>query len=60
LNSAYGSCRVRSCAASVLDAGNTRMMFRGVGRSRPGVGQPGKPRRAWTRKTPEGHHLRRV
>ncbi|RRU69880.1 hypothetical protein EGJ89_16410 [Stenotrophomonas maltophilia] len=29
LNSAYGSCRVRSCAASVLDAGNIGMMFRG-------------------------------
>ncbi|AWH47453.1 hypothetical protein FJU31_02365 [Stenotrophomonas cyclobalanopsidis] len=36
LNSAYGSCRARSCAASVLDAGNIGMMFRGVGRSRPG------------------------
>ncbi|PSD28454.1 hypothetical protein C7E18_02445 [Stenotrophomonas maltophilia] len=29
LNSAYGSCRVRSCAASILDAGSIGMMFRG-------------------------------
>ncbi|PTT63412.1 hypothetical protein DBR34_06910 [Stenotrophomonas sp. HMWF003] len=29
LNSAYGSCRVRSWAASVLDAGNIGLMFQG-------------------------------
>ncbi|MPS34214.1 MAG: hypothetical protein E2593_02730 [Stenotrophomonas sp.] len=28
LNSAYGSCRVRSCAASILDAGSIGVTLR--------------------------------
>ncbi len=58
-NSARGSCRLRSRAASFLEAGNIDRCSIG-GRSRPGVGQPGISQTCVNQKTPEGrHHLRR-
>lgn len=57
--SARGSCRLRSRAASFLEAGNIDRCSFG-GRSRPGVGQPGMSQTCVNQKTPEGrHHLRR-